>query len=365
MLMAVGCLFTVLGAWLTWRHSPFYTLKSTLRTLGLTLLMLGAAAGLIVLTLRFSDGRSLPVQTTALAIAVVLCTLGLVLGISAVSTPAGARLTTQLPPNVPVVTLYRARIRPWVRKAAMVLGGFLLLMLVPGPVHYIAGVCAGIGAFLGVIMLSAAYVTARRVDRAITALQLAPWLHWRYPTATWTDWTRRLAERQARADAVVMSSAARRRTIILVTVFATLYAVYVVPAGMMVRVGCGLASGLMVLGLAFLARSQSPHAAERLARRLQGASPDTWFGHDGVFCNGEFCAWLGTDVSLLSASVEPGPPRCIEFWFEKILPGAYGGPQVTKVCKQVLIAADAAASDLEALQAALAARCPDANIRLA
>jgi hypothetical protein len=357
-------MFSVIGAWLTWRHSPWYSLKSTLRTIGLTLLMLGAAAGLIALTLRFTDGRSMAVQATALAIAVMLCTLGLILGISAVSTPVGARLTAHLPANVPVVRLYRARILPWVRGTAMILGGCLLLMLVPGPVHYIAGSFAGIGAFLGVIMLATAYVTALRVDRAITALQLDPWVHWRYPPQTWSAWIDRLAELQAKAEAVVMSSTARRRTIIIVTVFAALYAVYVVPAGMPVRLGSGAASGAFVLGLALLTRSQSRHAASRLLRRLQTASPETYFGHDGVFCNGEFCNWLSTDVYLLSASVEPGPPRCIELWFEKIVPGAYGGPRVTKVRKEVLIAADAAASDLPALQAALVARCPNASINL-
>lgn len=365
MLTAGWCLLTVIGAWLTYRRTPFYSLKSALRSLGLTLLMIATAAAVIVLTIRAIDGRSVVVQSTALAIVVLLCTLGLIFGVSAVFTPAESRLTTALPPDAALVTLHRARILPWVRVVAAVLGASLLLMGVPGPVRYIAGSFAGMVSFLGLIMLPVAYVMARRSDRAVTALQLHPWLHWNYPPATWNAWIERLADLQATAEAVKMTPAARRWTIAIVTVVAALYTVFLVPASMAVRLGCGLASGLLVLGVALLTRTQPRHAAKRALKRLQTAPPDTFFGKDGVFCNGEFCTWRGIDVFLLSATIEPGPPRCIVFWFEKILPGAYGGPQVTRVRKDVLIAADAPPSDLTALQAALIGRCPDARITLA
>jgi len=364
MVTALWCLFTFIGAWVTLRHMPGSTLKSTLRTLALTLLMIGAAAGVILLTLRFVDGRSVAVQTGAIATMVILCTLGLIFGVSAVSTPAGARLTTRLPPNVRAVTLYRRRILPWARAAGMVFGGSMLIMLVPGPVRYIAGSFAAIAAFLAVIMLPVAYVTALRVDRAITALQLDPWLHWHYSADDWNAWSERLADREAKAQAVTMTTTARRWTIIIITAVTVVYTASVVPASAMVRLGSGVIAGLLVLGLALLTRSQSRHAPARLAARVRTAPPDTYFGRDGVFCNGEFCAWSGVDDWLLSASVQPGPPRCVELWFEKIQPAAYGSAQVTKVRKEVLIAHDAGASDLPALQAALVARCPNAKINL-
>jgi len=80
--------------------------------------MLGLAAGVFVLTVQLVRGRSQTVQNITLAGFVILCTNGLILGISAVATPPGARLTTRLPPNVSAVTLHRARIRPWVRVTA-------------------------------------------------------------------------------------------------------------------------------------------------------------------------------------------------------------------------------------------------------
>jgi hypothetical protein len=365
MLTAVWCLFISISAWTTLRHMPFATLKSTLRTVGLTLLMLGAATAVIASTAWLVDGRSLAVQNIALAAVVILCTLGLILGVSAVSTPPGARLTTRLPPTVRPVTLHRARILPWVRVWAKILGGSLLLMLVPGPIRYIAGSFAGIAAFAGVIMLPVAYVTALRADRAVTALQLTPWLHWHYTPEIWNDWSGRLADLETKAEAETMSPAARRWTIIILTISVALSTALVMEGSTPVRLSSGIIAGLFVFGITLLTRSQSPHAAQRRASLLRAAQPDTYFGHDGVLCNGEFCAWRAADVCLLSASVAPGPPRHIELWFEKILSGAYGGPQVTKIRKEVLIAADATADDLAALQTALVARCPDARINLA
>jgi len=365
MFTAVWCLFVFVSAWTTLRHTPYATLKSTFKTVGLTLLMLGAAAAVIASTAHLVDGQSVDAQNIALAAVAILCTLGLILGISAVSTPPGARLTTRLPSHVTAVTLNRARILPWVRVLAKILAGSLLLMLVPGPLRYIAGSFAGIAAFTAVIMLPVAYIIALRVDRAVTALQLAPWLHWHYPEETWNAWSERLANVEAKAQAVNLSPAARRWTIIILVGSVALGTAFIVQASTMERLESGVIAGLFVLGITLLTRPQSPHAAQRLASRLRAAQPDTYFGHDGVLCNGEFCAWRAADVSLLSASVEPGPPRYLELCFEKILSGAYGGPQITKVRKQVLIAADAAASDLPALQAALVARCPNATINLA
>ncbi len=364
MIMAACCLLTCFGAWLTWRRNPLYDLRSSLRMVSFTLAMIAVAVGVIVLTVRSIDGRSVAVQSTALAGAVIACTLGLIFGVSAVATPAAARLTTQLPPGVNPVNLNRTRILPWARVAAMIIGASLLLMLVPGPVRYIAGSVAAIGAGLAVIMLPVAYVTALRLDRAVTALQLHPWLHWHYAPASWSAWIERLADVQVNDQTVPLSPAARRRTIIVLSAATAIMAFYAVPADTRVRLGCGVASGMAVLGIALLTRTHPGRSAQRVTRRLREVPPDTYFGHDGVLCNGDFCTWRGLDVYLLSASVAPGPPRYIELWFEKILPGGYGGPQVTKVRQQVLIAADATTSDLSALQAALIGRCPGARIDL-
>ncbi len=336
-----------------------------LKTLGLTLLMLGLATGVIVLTVRLVSGLSQTVQNITLAAVVINCTVGLILGISTVATPPGARLTSRLPPHVTAVTLYRARILPWVGVLAKILGGCLVLMLVPGPVRYIAGSFAGLAAFTAVIMLPVAYVTARRADRAVTALQLDPWLHWHYSAEVWNAWSERLVDLEVTASAVTMSPTARRWTIIMLIAFVALYTAFLMEGTTLVRVASGVIAGVFVFGITLLTRPVSPHAAQRRAGRLRAAQPDTYFGHDGVQCNGEFCAWLAADSWLVSAAVEPEPPRHIELWFEKILPGASGGQQVTKIRKNVLIPDDAPAADLAALQAALITRCPNARIKLA
>jgi hypothetical protein len=330
-----------------------------------SLFMVGLAAGVIALTAWFVDGQSLAAQNIALAVVVILCTLGLIFGISAVSTPPGARLTTRLPPNVPTVTLHRARIRPWVRALATILGGSLPLMLVPGPVRYIAGACASIVAFAGVILWPVAYVMALRADRAVTALQLNPWLHWHYSAESWNAWSGQLAQLAEQPSGLRISPAARRWRIMFLAGGVALTTAVGLEGSLLVRLGSGAMAGLVLMCLlSLMTQPESPHAAQRRAGRLRAAQPDTFFGHDGVLCNGEFCAWQANDGCLLSASVAPGPPRHIELWFEKIRSSAYGIPQATKICKEVLIAADAAPTDLPALQAALIARCPDAKITL-
>jgi hypothetical protein len=271
MFTALWCLFIIIGAWTTLRHTAFYTRKPAARTLLLMSLMLCAETAAVFLTMRLVDGRSASVQTTAVASVVILSTLGLIFGV-AKTAPAGALLTTALPRNAPLVKLYRRRILPWVWAVLICLAGTLLLMRVPGTVQVIATCLAVIVASFVVFGLPAAYVSALRLDRAVTGLQLNPWLHW---------------------------------------------------------------------------------------------PPDIYFGQDGVFCNGEFCAWGVAGVSLLSASVEPGPPRRIELWFQKTQMGGYGSTQVMKIRKDVLIPPAAAATDLPALQAALITRCPDATINLA
>jgi hypothetical protein len=166
-------------------------------------------------------------------------------------------------------------------------------------------------------------------------------------------------------DGVVIELGWQRWRSVMFTGSVAIYTAFVMQGSTLVRLGSGVIAGLFVFGCLLLGRPVSPQAARRRASRVRAAQPDTYFGHDGVLCNGEFCAWHAADGCLLSAAVAPGPPRYIELWFETIRSGAYGGPQVTKIRKGVLIAADAPATDLATLQAALRCRCPNARINLA
>ncbi len=53
----------------------------------------------------------------------------------------------------------------------------------------------------------------------------------------------------------------------------------------------------------------------RLSRHDQ-----TYFGQDGVFCDGPFTNWLSMNVYLMSASVDERPPRSLLFIFEHVVP---------------------------------------------
>jgi hypothetical protein len=337
--------------------------------LGEAALAIAAAVGVIVLAVNSIHDCSDGVQIAVIAGATLLGSLILIFGLIEASTPPGTRLDTRLPPNVKAVHLHRARILPWVKIAALILGACLLLMLIPGTVREVTGSFAGIAAGVGFVVWAGAYVQALRADRAVTALQLRPWLHWHYPTEVWSRWVDREAQQQAQSQADTMSPAQRRWFIGIAMLGVAAYMALIVPVivhgGVLLTAGAALAGGVAVLVSARLSRLRSQHAAERIEKRLRAAPPDAFFGRDGVLCNGEFRTWLGISNYLLSASVNTGPPKCVELCFKKILPGGYAGPNVKHVWQRVMIPTDAAASDLALLQAALIARCPDATIHLA
>jgi hypothetical protein len=365
MIMAVCALLSCFGVWIAWRRHPLFNWRNTLRFLVEAALAIAAAVGVIALAENSIHDLPDDIQIAVIVGATILGSLILIFGLIEASTPPGTRLDTRLPPNVKTAHLHRARILPWVKIGAVTLGICPLLMLIPGTVREVVGVFAGIGAGTGFIVWTGAYVQALRADRAVTALQLRPWLHWHYPTEIWSSWVAREAQQKVQSQADTMSPAQQRWFIGVPMLTAAVYMALIVHGAVLVRAGAALAGGLAVLVSIRLFRLRSQYAGQRIAKRLRAAPPDAFFGRDGVLCNGEFCTWLGTNFYLLSASVNAGPPKCVELCFKKILPSGYGGSNVMQIWQRVMIPPDAATSDLTQLQAALLARCPHARINLA
>jgi hypothetical protein len=365
MILAACALLSCFGVWIAWRRHPLFNWRNTLRFSGEAALAIAAAVGVIVLAVNSIHDLPDVVQIAVTGGATILGSLILIFGLIEASTPPGTRLDTRLPPNVKTSRLHRARILPWVKIGAVILGICPLLILISGTVREVVGVFAGIGAGTGFIVWTGAYVQALRADRAVTALQLRPWLHWHYPTEIWSSWVAREAEQKAQSQPDTMSPAQQRWFIGIPMLTVAAYMALIVHGGVLVRAGAALAGGLAVLVSMRLFRLRSHYAGQRIAKRLRAAPADAFFGRDGVLCNGEFYTWLGINYYLLSATVNVGPPRCVELCFKKILPSGYGGSNVMHVWQRVMIPPDAAASDLTQLQAALRSRCPDASINLA
>ena len=126
---------------------------------------------------------------------IIALTIAMILTITAIATPKSAKLNTQLPPGVVVVSLHRRPVNHWLKIAAAFLALCALLCLIPGPIRYIVGSVALIAALLACTMLPVAYIMARKLDRAVTALELHPWIHWHYSEDPSRAWSNALVDR--------------------------------------------------------------------------------------------------------------------------------------------------------------------------
>jgi hypothetical protein len=319
---ATFALLSCFSVWQALRHNPLYSPRSASCLLVKVVLAIGAAGAVLSVAVLATVDCSTPVQVAVLVVAVVICTLGLVFGISAAATPRIARLQTQLPATVPVVRRHRRR-----------------------------------------VMLPLGYLTARRMDRAVTALELNPWLHWQYPSAARSVWCKAQVERLKLKPYTRIQ---RRDWLKLIGLCALLGipSLVLMPGTLLARAGWGFFC-CVLLGLFIeLAAAEERRAPARLASRLQAAPPDVWFGHDGFVCDGHFYTWIDTNVYLRSARIDWRPPRSLCFEFTNIGSGGYGSPVTGTVSQNVLIPPAVGADDLPLLRAHLRTRCPDAEIKL-
>jgi len=359
-LALLGC-FSV---WQAWRHTPLYSSQSALWLIVKIVLMMGVAAAGMVAAIMLTMDRSQAVQVGVLGFSIVACSVGLIFGISAAATPRIARLQTQLPPSVPVMQLHRKRVTHWLRVALVYFLICALLALFPDPLRSFALVLAMLGGLLSAVMLPVGYVMARRMDRAATALELTPWLHWQYPPEARELWCRAQVERMKRTPPTFIL---RRDWLKLLG----LCAVIVIPALALMsgawfeRAGWAVFCCVLLGGFIELAAAEVRRAPAKLAKRLKNAPADAWFGRDGVVVDGHFYTWIDASVYLTSARIDWRPPRSVCFIFANIGSGAYGAPVLSSVTQNVLIPPAVAAGDLALLQQQLRERCPDADVKLA
>jgi hypothetical protein len=191
---------------------------------------------------------------------------------------------------------------------------------------------------------------------------LRPWVHWHYTPAEW----QRFCEAHVRtlaADALASSYRQHWKQLAAIGLVGAVYAWFCIPLSGLGRVFCAAGFCLAIVLFCELGIRHTRKAPERLAARLREATPDAYFGRDGLVCGSEFYSWLDRNWYLTSAAFEPGEVPSVVFCFEKITP-AGGAPRITQVRRLVPIPANAAA-DLPILQARLAERCPRARVRLA
>jgi hypothetical protein len=362
MLQLIFAICLMMGAWAAWRRNPLYSARSTLRAAAVIVLAIAGLIVLIVATVNLTSGRSLAVMGSAMAAVIVFGTLGMIFLITTVTTPKESR-PAALPHSAKLVTDNRRKMVKWVKVFAVLIAIFALGGLVPGTVRIVSLVFGGMTLFLALILLPVAYWTSRTADQSLTEVELNPWVHWRYTPEQWTAWSNVQADRAAATPPSFVLGRDWRRFLFPFALIIVGVAVFS-PGGWIFKTTYLAIVCVAILAVAVLAGRGPASTSEKLRAKLLAASPEAWFGRDGVFCDGVFTQWLNVSVFLVSAAVDERQPRSLHFRFEKSVPNPYGPTQAVPVHQAVLIPANAEA-DLARLQQELAARCPKAQIALA
>jgi hypothetical protein len=362
LIQLVFAIFMMTGAWAAWRRNPLYSKRSTLRAAAISLLAIVGVILLIVATVNFAMNRSPVVAGIAIAAVIIFGTLALIFIITAVSTPKESK-PAALPHSVKLVTDNRRKMYVWVKVFAILIGIFAIIALVPGTARIVALTIGGMTLFLAIILLPVLYWTSRTADKSLTETELNPWVHWLYTPEQWTQWSNVQVER---LTATPPSFVLKRDWHRFLFPFAIIIGgvVFFCPGGWLFKSLYLVGICVVILAIAVLAGRGGASHASKLHGKLMQATPEAWFGHDGVFCDGVFTQWLSVSVYLVSATVDQRQPRSLDLRFEKSVPNPYGPTQIVPIHQAVLIPAGSE-GDLARLQQELTARCPKAQIALA
>src|ERR1019366_930189 len=98
--------------------------------------------------------------------------------------------------------------------------------------------------------------------------------------------------------------------------------------------GSWLAKTLYVLGccraifaIVLLSTRDNQRTAKKLRTKLLRVTPEVYFGHDGLFCDGVYTIWLSLNIYLKSSSIDERQPRSLLLRFEKVVSNPYTGNQ--------------------------------------
>lgn len=364
MLQLAFALLMMFSAWAAWRRNPMYSTRSTLRAAMVMLLAVAGIIALIVAAVKFSMGRSATVMAIVLGATIVFGTLALIFILQAATVPKESK-PASLPHAVHLVTNNRRKIIKWLKVLGVLVAVFALGGLLPGAAGIISLTLGGFTLFLAVILLPVGYVTSRRLDQSLTAVELDPWVHWSYAPDQWQQWCSVQAERLRATPPTFTLQRDWRRFVLPLGLVIGGVAIFA-PGSWLFKVSYLVLVCGAILTVAILSGRGGAHTADKLHARLLAAEPDAYFGRDGIFADSVFTPWLNVSIYLVSAAVDKRQPRSLLFSFEKIVPNPYGPTQPISVHQAVLIPGDASHSeDLARLQRELTARCPKAQIALA
>jgi hypothetical protein len=362
MIPAVIALLSVAGAWTALRRNPLYSTRSALHSLLIVLLAIVALVATIIAAVNLTEGKSATVVGITMGAVVLFGTFAMIFVIQTFTMPKEAQLQTALPPSAKLVNVHRLKVYKWTKRAAIVGACFGLLgCILPGKFGFAAFGLGGVTLSLGVLLLPIWYMTSRNFDRALTALLCNSWIHWQYSQEQWDQWIDIQTQRaQASPPPIFVFRRDWRKLLLPFGIIAGGVLIFG-PGSFLYRALYFVGVGGLIAGLIVWSSRDSRNIPGRIRKSMQAASPEAYFGHDGVFCDGVFTTWLSMNVCLMSASLDERLPRSLMFVFEKIVPNPYTGNQIVSIHQSVLIPPNAE-GDLLRLAEDLAARCPKARI---
>ena len=363
MYMVLMALLAVGGGWVAWRKNPLFSVRSTLRFILTAAAMLAAFIFAELAAIKYTAHFSEAVQLGAIFGVVGVGTIAMIGGIIKLSLPKGE----PLPPSAKMVNIFRKRTHIWAKRLACFLLTFAVLVLVlRGAPQIVVGTIGGLFAFLGIVMLFAAWLTAKKTDRWLSAVEADPWAHWTYTPEQWRQWTEIEVQRAAPVSAQMFQW--RRDWKKVVPTFAVM--IFVPPlffpecSWTERLVIMGVSTSLLVVGVA-LGNCSKVNAPASLRKKLVKANPEVYFGQDGLFADGEFTPWLTAGVYLHSAFRDEREPRSIMLQFHKIIAGSGSMTTVTTNVNLPLPQSNTVEADLARLQRELSAKCTQAAVALA
>jgi len=359
MYMLGFALMAVVSGWVAWRNNPMFSVRSTLRFLLAVGLMLAVVIGVMIQVSQYSVTHPGPPAYVGLGATILLGTIAMIWVVIVVSTPKSA----PLPQTAKMLTPNRRKVWRWGRRFTWtVLALAVVELVLRGTAQIIVGVFGGMFVFVGIVLLFTSYVSARQMDRWLSAVEDSPWVHWSYTAEQWQRW---IDVEVGRTSSTPAFQWGRNWYKFLLPVVGIAAGVAIFSPGSWLFKGLYVGGVTALLVVMIVAGQRSDrNKPQRVRSQLAGAEPEVYFGQEGVFADGVFTPWLTSGVYLLGAWLDERPPRSLVMRFEKIVPGATGGQATTQDISVPLPEAASAAGDLARLQQELTARCSKADVRI-
>lgn len=351
--LLIFCFLTIAGAYAGWRKSPLYSVKTTLKLIGGFLLIVAVVAGTTYVIVNSSLSRSPVAEVIASLAAVIVLGSGASILIVRITDAHVAAL----PASARLVSFNRHKIYRWIwRLMAFLLINTAASFVLPSDWKWLPEGLAGFVLLLCGPMLSIGYMMARRNDRGMSAVIANPWAHWQYTPEKWTQW----AENQRAWEIAQEGPWSWKGASLFVLLCVGLFALGSLFTGASLHENVIIVGGLsgFVMLLVAVAYWFKRTNFDRRYRRLLVAAPETWFGDEGLFCNGAYTPWILSGRYLLKATVAIDQPPRLMLIFE-----SFNGSSSTQITQRIPIP-DGHLVDLPILQQKLNAQCPKASVNL-